>query len=233
MKKSILLSFVLIILMAGFSAMYAQDMYEADLEILPGNELYEVVPNGDTFKIKAQITNHGPDDIPENVIISFDILNSTFGGWGLPTGLNVGDSTEVMGLVSNINNNTETDTLEICVVLLYNASYNQINDPNSANDTACNYLILEGQAVSIHENTKEAFASYPNPFNEKLTLDFKDKKLQNAHIVIYDVLGKEVLRKDIENQEKIEIPTANWNKGMYFIEMQGLDERINWKVLKE
>src|SRR5690606_1657317 len=133
----------------------------------------------------------------------------------------------------NINNNTETDTLEICVVLLYNASYNQINDPNSANDTACNYLILEGQAVSIHENTKEAFASYPNPFNEKLYIELKEWNFQNGYIVIYDILGKEIHRESIKNQEKIEIPTANWNKGMYFIEMQGLDERINWKVLKE
>ncbi|HLS71026.1 MAG TPA: T9SS type A sorting domain-containing protein [Chitinophagaceae bacterium] len=232
MNKKLFTSIFTAFLIGCFSISSAQEI-NADLEMLPGNEMFETVPNGGTYRIKAQIVNHGPDDIPEDVYIFFNISNSAFPGWGLPTGLNVGDSTEVMGLVSNINNNAETDTLEMCVELIYSSELNEINDPNPDNDIACNYLILEGESVSIHENNKENSIVFPNPFNEKLYIELKEWNFQNAHIIIYDILGKEIHRESIKNQEKIEIQTANWNKGMYFIEMQGLNERINWKVLKE
>lgn len=65
--------------------------------------------------------------------------------------------------------------------------------------------------------------NYPNPFNPTTRIDFSLPKGQNVSIIIYDILGKEIL--EIVNGYKdagdysIDFDASNLNSGVYFYVM--------------
>jgi hypothetical protein len=73
---------------------------------------------------------------------------------------------------------------------------------------------LSFQLVGIKENKKKAFACFPNPTNDKLTLSFHSR--EQKKIAIINNLGQIVLTtKSIELTESLSL--SSLTKGMYFI----------------
>lgn len=85
--------------------------------------------------------------------------------------------------------------------------------------------------VSGAENNFEVIV-YPNPANEKIYIEFNDFQNAELNIVLYDVLGKEIERKQIKNQGKlIEFETQNFLPGIYFLNTNYGNKSIIQRIL--
>jgi len=85
--------------------------------------------------------------------------------------------------------------------------------------------------------TKEALAFYPNPAQTELFVTYKlpeTRAINTAELVIYNLLGKELIRKDLEmTQEKLAINIDDLENGLYIIALK-MDGHIQTgKFLKE
>jgi hypothetical protein len=70
--------------------------------------------------------------------------------------------------------------------------------------------------ASIHEVIGGEASIYPNPFTDNLTIEFSDYSFPKKYLVIYNVLGKEVLKENISSL-KYSIDTSALPKGIYCI----------------
>ena len=73
----------------------------------------------------------------------------------------------------------------------------------------------------------------PNPFQQQINLDFKNKNNQETQISIFDITGKQRLSNTWKNTNPINIETTDWQKGIYFIQIQTEESTITRKVIKQ
>lgn len=81
----------------------------------------------------------------------------------------------------------------------------QIPDIGSAS------MQLSSNIISEHT---ESLKIYPNPFSTVINVEMKGYEELNIEVI--DILGRRVYL-NASKQEKLEIPTNNWNQGLYFI----------------
>ncbi len=88
-------------------------------------------------------------------------------------------------------------------------------------------------SVFVRENLQNsALKIYPNPTNGKFQIDFGDE-VNSLKVVIRNILGEEVLRKEIAGTNTYEFE-LNGNAGLYFVEL--IDQSSNsrrFKVIKK
>ncbi len=73
---------------------------------------------------------------------------------------------------------------------------------------------LQVHRVGIHNIEKLMVIVYPNPFENELVIKTKEK----VQITIYNSIGQDIL-KTITNDNLIKINTAEWEQGVYFLEV--------------
>lgn len=113
------------------------------------------------------------------------------------------------GIFSHITNVPTTDTFGVPVDIMNVA-------PNIGASNAHNSNVDLG--VDNPENTQAFFTIYPNPVKEHISLQLK-KELDNAEYVIYDVQGRPVFSRAVENKShKIQLP-ENLKNGIYFLKI--------------
>ncbi|WP_456442045.1 endonuclease [Psychroserpens sp.] len=84
-------------------------------------------------------------------------------------------------------------------------------------------------ALSVEEfETVDAFTIYPNPVNTILHIELQSAKL--THVEIYNVLGKLVISKTINNSETIQ--TERLSNGMYILRLTQGNNTISKKLIK-
>lgn len=74
--------------------------------------------------------------------------------------------------------------------------------------------------ASINETTSVDLNIYPNPANDFVNIELgnlKNEDLQNAVIVVYDMTGKKVFEKQLNNSSIEKISTADYAAGLYTI----------------
>jgi hypothetical protein len=77
---------------------------------------------------------------------------------------------------------------------------------------------------------------YPNPFNDELTIEYKLASGEKATFVLYDLVGKEVYRKDIESAtNKVSLLVPELSKGVYFYKysIKNGEQNYSGKLIKE
>ena len=93
----------------------------------------------------------------------------------------------------------------------------------------CNISSVE-ESIS---NTDLVF--YPNPTNNHLTIELNNPKMQDIKISILNSLGEEVFqdRKEKQNRGdlKLNVSTSNLPVGMYFLNIETVESKINRKFL--
>lgn len=90
--------------------------------------------------------------------------------------------------------------------------------------------------IEQHAINSEFFNIYPNPANERLTLQLKDENLLGkiVSIKIYNSLMQMVLEKEIEiTDSKILLNTANFKGGIYTLQLNGIYGLVNHKLIIE
>lgn len=83
--------------------------------------------------------------------------------------------------------------------------------------TGGNYIDTCGNTTSAEEIDNEInnIVIYPNPFSDFTTLNLS-KPLFKGSLVVYDLIGKEVIRMENINGKEIRISRNGMSKGMYF-----------------
>jgi len=82
--------------------------------------------------------------------------------------------------------------------------------------------------TGIHENVSNAvFSVYPNPSNGNFTVQ---SSVFPAMLVMYDVTGKQVVRKDITELET-QVNVAQLNNGIYYISLIAESGSMNYKLV--
>lgn len=71
--------------------------------------------------------------------------------------------------------------------------------------------------LGINETEALSFNIYPNPFSDLAVVQFTRNLSADHQVVIYDVLGQEVLREENPNSTQILISKENLNTGVYLI----------------
>ncbi len=97
------------------------------------------------------------------------------------------------------------------------------------------YKKWEGFTTSINDeiyelsNSENTIVVYPNPFQEQFTV--KGIKA-NSSIVVMDVMGK-IVYQNTSLTTQHSIPTSNWAKGLYVIQIKNFESTTNLKVVKQ
>ena len=82
----------------------------------------------------------------------------------------------------------------------------------------------------INGNTDNVFL-YPNPLTSSSILQF-NTQLKNAEVVIYNMLGKEMMRKKMDG-DRMEIERGSLESGVYFVRVSSEDRQWVEKMVVE
>lgn len=115
--------------------------------------------------------------------------------------------------------------------------YTAYNRVNPRNDYYINSYLIDNQFLSTSnfENSPENII-YPNPFTDKINIDFKDLDLQNIKVSIYNLNGSEIFSKNFNNfqsNETLSIDNLNnYSAGIYFMKIQAENYNKTFKIIK-
>ncbi len=93
-------------------------------------------------------------------------------------------------------------------------------------------IIVSSPDVAMPE---ESFFLYPNPAKELLHVSWKSNVTKQLWFVVYDVFGKEHIRKHLgisdTHEQSFSINISQWEKGVYFCVMEHPSGRIVRKII--
>ncbi|MDT8411174.1 MAG: T9SS type A sorting domain-containing protein [Vicingaceae bacterium] len=101
---------------------------------------------------------------------------------------------------------------------------------NGCIDTsACTNVIITNIDESIMENVN----IFPNPTKDDIYVELPLNEFASFEVKIYSVTGKLVYNASQNNVSKLSISTANWDKGLYFIQLISNNQTIIEKIIKQ
>ena len=97
----------------------------------------------------------------------------------------------------------------------------EVSVGNCSDTSECVNMVSTGL---IKERNENEIHLYPNPTSSIITIDFEN--IVNAHVTIFDLLGKEIYGDRQLNQHQLEVDLSNFVKGVYF----SMDLCLNFPV---
>jgi hypothetical protein len=76
-----------------------------------------------------------------------------------------------------------------------------------------------GEILSVEENNELSFKLFPNPVKDVLDIEFETP--QTGIVRIFDAKGSLIFNLNIENQDRIEIKSAEFPAGIYILQFNG------------
>ena len=107
---------------------------------------------------------------------------------------------------------------------------NLFTTPTGENEEFGKYRYASDQ-ISIERN--DGIWAYPNPVTDQLTISMKHKIEGNYIILLMDVTGREVFKKQVEGSLLETIDLKNLKKGLYVIEVNNGFKKFAQKIIKE
>lgn len=83
--------------------------------------------------------------------------------------------------------------------------------------------------------TREVAYFFPNPFGERLNLRFSNHQRSIYRLDIVDAKGRELWKHQVVHepqQTDLQVPTANWAPGLYFVRVTVYNQTTVYKVIK-
>lgn len=74
--------------------------------------------------------------------------------------------------------------------------------------------------LSVTDVDETAFVLYPNPFDNQLVV----KKDGAMEVDVYNCLGQKII--SAEAQDELTLNTSEWNRGVYFVKINGLTKKV-------
>jgi PKD repeat protein len=109
----------------------------------------------------------------------------------------------------------------------YNVKLTVKNRANQTSSVTKNVVIELNTAIDQTENLN-SFRVYPNPVNEKLTVEWNGK----AEISVYNSLGQ-IINSEKDTVNSIEIDTQLWQTGIYLLSVQHGNSIVFRKIVKQ
>ncbi len=93
-------------------------------------------------------------------------------------------------------------------------------------------IIMPVCAITFVDNSENNFVNKPSVCysSDKIRIDF-GKVYNDVSIIIRDVRGRNLLRKDIRNSDKAELE-IKVSSGIYFVELRNKDKKTIFKIIK-
>ncbi|MBP6334784.1 MAG: T9SS type A sorting domain-containing protein [Bacteroidia bacterium] len=107
----------------------------------------------------------------------------------------------------------------------------------SCYSTSVAVTITRATSVSRMKNQEEIsseFSVYPNPATTQITFSFNVTEEREVLFVFFDITGREVIRRTIQaeaGENKIEIPTSDYARGIYFGNLIMEDKKETIKLI--
>lgn len=95
-----------------------------------------------------------------------------------------------------------------------------------------NILITNQDIVSTNISNYTPYSVYPSPFDNYLVIDFGDAFFSDYVINIYNINGKPILNPIVVGSSKVEINTADIQKGIYLLVISSSSKRYTYRVVK-
>lgn len=102
------------------------------------------------------------------------------------------------------------------------------------------YYLIQGYQQSV--NTKKTIQKsshnnlearvYPNPFDTKVHIAFKDAMTKDVSVLVYDVSGKLIYSKAFSPSKYIELDLKHFSTGTYFLKALSNEKLFNAKLIK-
>lgn len=133
----------------------------------------------------------------------------------------------------------DTDFTQYAKTKVYNNKlYTAYNRVDPRNDYYINSHLIDNQFLSTSnfENNDKNSIVYPNPFTDKININFKDLDLQNIKISIFNLNGSEIFSKNFnnfQNNETLSIDDlSKYAAGIYFLKIQADNYNKTFKIIK-
>jgi PKD repeat protein len=98
-------------------------------------------------------------------------------------------------------------------------------------DVICQSVTYSIATTLDQLNTKNGISIYPNPTNGIFTIALNSIST-NASIVVYTVVGKEVINQQLTNTTT-SIDLTKFDKGIYFVRIQNRDQLFTQRIIKQ
>ena len=87
--------------------------------------------------------------------------------------------------------------------------------------------------LSVEDYEREnSFFMHPNPSDSMLNIELRNG-ITNANLEVYNLLGKQILTRDIKSENGLQLNISNWDSGMYLVKVTS-DKRVETKrVIKQ
>jgi len=101
---------------------------------------------------------------------------------------------------------------------------------HSDNCATCDSVTVGDLSTSIIESGKDLFSVSPNPFSERLIIRSEISGQENSEWKLYDATSR-LLKSGTLNDKEIRISTNDFPSGLYFLEINGKENR-SLKLIK-
>ncbi len=185
-------------------------------------EFNEILCASDTLKFVVIVKPTPVANFAANIISASDVQftntssNSAGFSWNFGDGTQSSDPNPTHTYVGN-----GTYTVQLIAT-----------NANGCKDTTTQTIIIDQLGLEINTNQAN-IQIYPNPVTE--TLFISNEKMEKWKIQVVNIHGSVIYQiNEFTNHSMVEIPTTNWNKGMYFVKVQAENrQQAILKVVKE
>lgn len=147
--------------------------------------------------------------------VTMPISASDFTSISGSTSVSISDALSAVNTMRILSSNAPTWTNADTVI-------STINLDNITASTTLSTLEIE---------TQNKFEMSPNPATSKLNINLS-QNLDNAIIVVYDVLGKKIYSKRLHNLSS-SIDVSRWNSGVYLVRISTNNETLTKRFVKQ
>jgi OmpA-OmpF porin, OOP family len=170
-----------------------------------------------------------PLDIKNFAHIYSDSIISDSMNWTLISGNFIADSAYQYMAIGNFFDDASTDTLKIFnqqFNIYYCCSYYYIDDIIVEKDTT-----IDTTAISESAFSQNISSIYPNPFSEKITIEFSFFQISEITVDLIDLFGKKIKSIQTNNTKKIEIFRDELPCGIYFLSVSSSSKVHYQKII--
>ena len=92
---------------------------------------------------------------------------------------------------------------------------------------------FDNTTLGVDDFEAAGISMYPNPVEDKVTLDLSQFNEQARQLSLYDVTGKLINNYTIDNQENYEINMSNYASGVYIVKIETASGQWQRKLIKD
>lgn len=199
-------------------------------------------PGGEPVHITFDFKNNGPGNLVtgDTLFFALSLSAQDLVPVVMTQALNNGQTVPLdLGFgIQNPGNLAADQTVDVCVIVLdpnsmgvtangqpVHVSY---NDPNIGNNQHCISVTVKKAVTGIgtwNDNPSRKLTLYPNPATTEITLYAEPEQAVPVHVIISDITGREVLRKDCgrvkpDRHTPIRLQVGDLSPGHYIVSMQ-------------